>query len=208
MTHSDTDDLVTELVKDHDELREIFRQLRPGGAPTDGLIGGAAGAVVGPDPETRSAPSADDAQLVRRMTVELVKHSVAEEIHLYPLIRQVLPDGDRLADHEIDEHAEVEQLLKDLEGLSPTDTEYHRALDKVITDVTHHADEEEATVFPQLRSACTTEQLHDLGDKIRRTKRIAPTHPHPSAPDTPPGNLLAGPLAGMIDRIRDMLSRA
>jgi hemerythrin superfamily protein len=209
-THNDTDDLVTELVKDHDEVREIFRQLRPGGAPTEELMDDAAGAVVGPDPETTPTTptmSTDQDHLVRRMTVELVKHSVAEEVHLYPLIRQVLPDGDQLADHEIEEHAEVEQLLKDLEGLDPSDTDYQRKLDKVIEDVSHHAEEEESTVFPQLRDQCTEEQLRELGDKVRRTKAIAPTRPHPSAPDTPPGNLLAGPLAGMVDRVRDAFSR-
>lgn len=34
----------------------------------------------------------------------------------------------------------------------------------------------------------------------------APTHPHPSAPDTPPGNLVAGPVGALFDRIRDAAS--
>lgn len=181
--HSDTDDIITELVKDHDELRAIFAQLN------DGVTG-----------DKR-------AELVRSMTVELVKHSVAEEVHLYPLIRKIFEDGDSRADHEIQEHAEVETLLKKLEKLEPSDPEYDQTVQKVIADVTHHAQEEESEDFPRLRGKCTSEQLHELGDKVRRTKAIAPTHPHPSAPDTPPGNLIAGPMVGLVDRVRDLFSR-
>jgi hypothetical protein len=32
---------------------------------------------------------------------------------------------------------------------------------------------------------------------------MAPTHPHPRAPDTPPGNLVAGAAAGAIDKAED-----
>ncbi|HEY3002196.1 MAG TPA: hemerythrin domain-containing protein [Kribbellaceae bacterium] len=184
-THNETDDLITELVKDHDEVRAIFDRLSP----------------------TAAGPADERAELVRRMTVELVKHSVAEEAYLYPLIRKVLPDGDRLADHEIEEHAEVERLLKDLEDLEPADPLYDEKLGKVIDDVRHHAREEEDVVFPQLRDECSPDELLELGDKVRTIKKIAPTHPHPSAPDTPPANLIAGPMAGIVDRVRDALAR-
>lgn len=180
--HSDTDDIVTELTKDHDEVRAMFAKLRNG-------AGG----------EQRE-------DLIKEMTVELVKHSVAEEVHLYPLIRDVLPGGDDLADHEIAEHAEVEQALKDLEKVDHSDPKSYQLVDKVIDDVTHHAAEEENDVFPQLRDKCSSEQLHALGDKIRATKKVAPTHPHPSAPDTPPANKIMGPMAGLVDRVRDAMS--
>jgi hemerythrin superfamily protein len=180
--HSNTDDIVTELTKDHDELRAMFAKLRSG--------------AVGHE--------RDD--LIREMTVELVKHSVAEEVHLYPLIRKVLPDGDRIADHEIAEHAEVERALKDLEKIDHSDPRSSELVDEVIDDVTHHAAEEENDVFPQLRETCSAEQLHEFGNKIRAAKKLAPTHPHPSAPDTPPANKIVGPLAGLVDRVRDAMS--
>jgi hypothetical protein len=34
-------------------------------------------------------------------------------------------------------------------------------------------------------------------------KATAPTHPHPKAPNQPPGNILLGPIAAIIDRARD-----
>jgi hemerythrin superfamily protein len=181
--HSSDDDITVELIKDHDEVREMFAKLR----------GGAAGD--------------ERAKIVREMTVELVKHSVSEEVILYPLIRRVLDNGDQLADSEIEEHAEVEQLLKDLEKMQPGDDGYDEKVDKVIDDVSAHAQEEEEVVFPQLREKCDADELKKLGDRVRTIKSIAPTHPHPHAPDTPPGNLIAGPLAGLVDRVRDALSR-
>jgi len=182
--HSDDDDVLVELTKDHDEMREMFTVLR--------------GGVQGEQRE----------ETVRRLTVEVIRHAVAEEAQLYPLIRKVFPNGNAVADHEIEEHSEVEELLKKLEKLDPTDAEYEPTLNKVIDDLEHHAGEEETDVFPRLRSALPESELKELGDKVRTTKKMAPTHPHPAAPDTPPWNKLAGPMAGLVDRARDAFTKS
>lgn len=39
-----------------------------------------------------------------------------------------------------------------------------------------------------------------------RAERIAPTHPHPAAPDKPPANKILAPGAGLTDRVRDALA--
>jgi hemerythrin superfamily protein len=182
--HSDDDDVLVELTKDHDEMREMFTALRG------------------------SVPGEEQQETVRRLTVEVVKHAVAEETHLYPLMRKVLPGGGELTDHEIDEHAQVEELLKKLEKLDPTDAEYQPTLNKVMDDLEHHARDEEANVFPELRSTLPESELLKLGNRIRRTKKLAPTHPHPAAPDIPPWNKLAGPMAGLVDRARDAFGKS
>jgi hypothetical protein len=38
-----------------------------------------------------------------------------------------------------------------------------------------------------------------------RAQQTAPTHPHPHAPDTPPGNLIVGSMTAVTDRVRDAL---
>jgi hypothetical protein len=48
--------------------------------------------------------------------------------------------------------------------------------------------------------------LNDLGDKVRRANQMAPTRPHPAAPDKPPADKLLAPGAGLVDRMRDMIS--
>lgn len=181
--HSENDDMVTELVKDHGEVEELFGQLEQDRAP-----------------EERQ-------QIVEQVITELVRHSVAEEQHLYPTARTVLADGDTIADREIAEHAEVEQLLKRLENLTPTEVEFDSTVRQVISDVRAHVEEEEGDLFPRLQHACTAVQLRELGDKIRSAKATAPTHPHPKTPTTPPANRVAAPLTGLVDRVRDTFAR-
>ena len=49
-------------------------------------------------------------------------------------------------------------------------------------------------------------ELADLGQTMAEAKKSAPTHPHPRASDTPPGNSVVGTIAGVIDRVGDNIS--
>lgn len=182
--HSSTDDMVTELVKDHQEVEEMFKKLE----------------------QPNLAPDKRD-NMLQDVITELVRHSVAEEQYLYPTAREALDDGDSIADHEIEEHKTAEQLMKDLERMDRDDDEFTSTLRGFIGDVRHHIREEEDELFPRLQEACTPEQLRELGDKIRMIKKIAPTHPHPDSPHTPPGTTIAGPMAGLVDRVRDAVTK-
>jgi hemerythrin superfamily protein len=137
---------------------------------------------------------------------ELIRHAVAEEMYLYPAFRDYLPDGDELASHEIEEHAEAERTMKEIEGLDANDPQLRQKFNELVELITHHVADEEQNSLPRLRAACSEEQLRDLGQKVLRAKDLAPTRPHPSAPDTPPLNKLLAPGTGLIDRIRDAMS--
>lgn len=179
---TDTPDLIDVIVSDHRQVEQMFTELE------------------GPlSPEARE-------QLTERVITELVRHSVAEEHHMYPVARKVLEDGDQIVDHEIEEHAEAERVMKELEGLEATDPGFPRLLDRLIGEIRHHVEEEERDLLPRLRAACTREELRGLGAKVLRAKDRAPTRPHPGAPDTPPANRILDPGAGLIDRMRDALS--
>jgi hemerythrin superfamily protein len=175
--------VIAELTTDHREVDELFDkiELQPVGAPRR-------------------------RELVDELTVELVRHSVAEEQYLYPAVREHVEGGDALADKELRDHADVEQLLKDLEGREADDDQFDHLVATLKLEVTAHVRDEESRLFPLLAAACTPEALKDLGDKIRAAKKAAPTRPHPSAPDTPPGNKILGPGAGLVDRARDLLT--
>jgi hemerythrin superfamily protein len=177
------DDLVSVLTKDHREVELILAELQLG----EGT------------PQHRR-------DLADHLTAELVRHSVAEEMYVYPAARKALADGNDVADREIAEHAEVERLLKELEGLDATDPQFDELIGKVIAEVRHHVQEEEKQLLPRLQDACSTAELLELGRLVVRAKDSAPTRPHPSVPDRPPANLILGPGVGMIDRLRDALS--
>lgn len=179
---SDQRDVVEVLTYDHREVEDLFGQIE--------------------SVTTREQLS----DLVDQVTMELVRHSVAEEQYLYPAVRETVADGDELADREIAEHAEVEQTLKDLEGLKAGDRNYSDTVKALISDVRQHVLEEEGELFPRLVAASTAAQLQELGRKIETAKKVAPTRPHPSAPSQPPANKILAPGVGLVDRLRDALT--
>jgi hemerythrin superfamily protein len=176
-------DLIEVLVHDHREVEEMFADLER--------------TVDDPAHRRRVADA---------VIAELVRHSVAEEEYLYPTARRVLPDGNQVADHEIAEHAEAERLMKELEDLDSAGRDFARVLSQLMSAIRHHVQEEETDLFPRLRSACTEEDLRELGRKVERAKKMAPTRPHPKAPDEPPWNKILAPGAGLVDRVRDALT--
>jgi len=175
--------LISVITQDHREVEAVFQELESGKG----------------SPEHRR-------DLADHVIAELVRHSVAEEQYMYPAAREALEGGDELVDHELEEHAEAEKLMKDLDGLDPTDPRFDELLTTLMSEIRHHIEEEESDLLPQLQAACSEEQLRDLGEKVTRAKAMAPTHPHPSAPDKPPANKLLGPGAALVDRMRDALT--
>ncbi|MFD7014684.1 hemerythrin domain-containing protein [Streptomyces sp. NPDC059161] len=175
--------VIDELMRDHREVEEMFGRIR---------------AMSGQDQQLRD--------LVDQVTIELVRHSVAEEQYLYPAVREHVDGGDSLADKEIEDHSRVEKLLKRLEKTDTGSAEMSPLLQQLMDEVAAHVQDEENNLFPMLRQACTPQQLDDLGDKIRRAKSMAPTRPHPSAPSTPPANKLLAPGVGLVDRARDFVT--
>jgi len=176
-------DVVDVLVADHREVEAIFAELeQPGGSP-----------------QRRR-------DLAHVVIAELVRHSGAEEQYVYPATRERLLDGDKVAEHEIAEHAQAEEVMHQLMKLDATDDTFDHLLTKLISDIRHHVREEEGELFPRLRDACDMQTLIDLGRKVLAAKRVGPTRPHPAAPNTPPLNKLAAPVMGAVDKAMDALT--
>lgn len=176
-------DVVDVLVSDHREVEALFQELERGQGTPD-----------------------HRRQVADVVIAQLVRHSVAEEAYVYPTARRALPDGDQVAEHDIEEHAEAEQTMKELEAVEATDPRFDELVSRLSSMIRHHVEEEESELFPRLRSACAREELVELAGKVEAAKRMAPTRPHPSAPDRPPANKLLAPGAGLVDRMRDALS--
>lgn len=145
-------DLITVLVTDHRHLERMLDELQ--------------GAVP-----------AQHSQLLEQLTAALMRHAVAEEQHLYPLVRRALPDGDARADRELGEHAEAERVLRELEQLDGDDPAYQALVGQLISQVRNHLQEEEHELLPRLAREVPADQLRELGRKMRRAKESAPTRP-------------------------------
>ncbi|MFF3518665.1 hemerythrin domain-containing protein [Streptomyces sp. NPDC002573] len=175
--------VIEELMADHREVEGLFARIR---------------AMTGGGQELRD--------FVDEATIELVRHSVAEEQYLYPAVREHVEGGDRIADKELRDHGRIENLLKQLEKTNADDAEMNPLLQQLMAEVAAHVEDEEDNLFPLLRQACSSEMLGDLGEKVRRAKAMAPTRPHPAAPDTPTASKLLAPGAGLVDRARDFVT--
>lgn len=147
-------DMIDILVADHRDVEEIMIELERG--------------VV--DGEERR-------RLTDVLISELVRHSVAEAAYLYPTARVVLPDGDRVADREIAEHADAEEIMKALERLDVADSQFSASPSLLFALVRRHVEEGETMLFPRLRHVTSADDLRELGRKIEAIKRFAPTRP-------------------------------
>jgi len=182
MTDTTGRDVVDVLTADHREV--------------EGLIGQIRGAAT---PEERR-------DLADAMIAELVRHSVAEEMHVYPAMREHLPDGDAAVEHDIAEHKEIESTLKELEGADAADDDFIRLIGQLEETLSDHVDDEESEQFPRLRQAVPSSELVELAQKVERAKQAAPTRPHPSSPNAELFHKTVGPGVGLVDRLRDKLT--
>src|SRR3954451_24430164 len=90
---------------------------------------------------------------------ELVRHAVAEEMYVYPAMRKHLPDGEKAVEHDTEEHKELEQAMKDLEGLEVSSPDFDSTLRRLETMLADHIQDEESEQFPELRRAIPHDEL-------------------------------------------------
>jgi hypothetical protein len=79
-------------------------------------------------------------------------------------------------------------------------------IDHLTAVLADHVSDEEDDQFPLLRAQVPHEKLVEIGGKVETAKKLAPTRPHPNAPNSAPFHKLVGPGVGLVDRLRDKLS--
>ena len=140
--------------------------------------------------------------------IELLTTDHAEVEQMFVQIES-LPEGDSrdaLVQEAIDEHQQVKEVLA---GIERADEPIQRdqLLVQLMGNVRHHVEEEETELFPKLQASISKAELQEMGGTLAAAKKMAPTHPHPNAPNTPPGNVVGGVAAAVMDKARDALKR-
>jgi hemerythrin superfamily protein len=143
-------------------------------------------------------------ELVDEVTIGLVKHSVAEETQVYPRVEKQIDKEE--AEHSKEEHAEAEETMKRLERMDASDPEFDGAVADLIREIRHHVEHEESRMFPELRARFTREELVEMAGKVEMVKKIAPTRAHPMTPNEAGIRLAVGPVASLLDHLRDAVS--
>lgn len=182
MAKTSTNDVVDILTADHREMIGLLELIEETS-----------------DPAERRA-------LADAATAEIVRHSVAEELFVYPVYTREVSGGADEVEHDKGEHQELEETLVKLEGVDAEHADFLRLVRELKDQLDHHASDEESDQFPKLRAAVSAEELVELGREVEAAKKVAPTRPHPDSPHSELFHMTVGLGVGMVDRLRDALS--
>jgi hemerythrin superfamily protein len=181
---SDQRDVIEILEHDHREVEQMFSELE---------------SLTGATDEDSLKRRKD---LVDQVTIELVRHSVAEEVLVYPKVADKVSKEE--VEHAREEHAEAEKTMARLDNLDPEDTAFDDELGELMREIRHHISDEEGRMFTHMRQTLDADELRKMGSRVEAFKKVAPTRPHPKVPNTAPARLAAGPVASLMDRMRDV----
>jgi hemerythrin superfamily protein len=136
------------LARDHREVADLFKRLG----------------------ETREAGR--KAEIFGNLRVALEAHSLLEETHFYPVLKDY--DHTRtLAARALTEHRAIQSLLDEIALLSPDElawTEQCRALEESVAD---HVAEEEKLLFPLAEEVLDTATIARISQAIESEKEAA-----------------------------------
>ncbi|TAM87185.1 hemerythrin domain-containing protein [bacterium] len=145
-------DALTLLKKDHDAVKQLFREL---------------------DELGQRAVMARE-KIAQKIAEELRLHSEVEEQIVYPAIKEKTKGG---SDERVEvlesyeEHALVANLLDELGGTDPKDESYRAKLRVIETLVLQHVKEEEGRLFRLARDVLDHRELAQLGEEIAAAKQ-------------------------------------
>ncbi|HEY0637070.1 MAG TPA: hemerythrin domain-containing protein [Pseudonocardiaceae bacterium] len=154
-----------------------------------------------------AATGRDRREAFRELVHLLAVHETAEEEVVHPLVRSAVEGGDAIVDDRLAEEHAAKKMLSRLEDTDPDGPEFGPLLAGLRQAVLTHANAEETHEFRYLRRSVDAEQLRALVPVVRAAEAMAPTHPHPGV-ESAKANLVAGPVAAVFDRARDLVRRA
>lgn len=178
-----TMDAIAVLKKDHADVERLFVRFE----------------------KTRSA--GERRKVAERIVRELSIHAAIEEQLVYPRLRGRLNGSETEVLLALEEHHFAKVALAEIDALPEESERLEPKVRVLAANVRLHVQEEERQLLPALKRLVSADELVELGDALLAAKRVAPTRPHPTAPDEPPGNVLTTPAAAVYDRSRDALAR-
>lgn len=147
-------------------------------------------------------------RLVDQMIAALSTHAAIEEQLLYPALREKAPQSEDDVLEALEEHHVMKWTLLELERLGPEDERFDAKVTVLMENVRHHVKKEETELFKICRKALKPPELEALGNALAKAKKMAPKRPHPSSPDSPPGNIISGAIAHVLDQAKEKVQSA
>jgi len=184
MSLSGTDPSISDAItKDHRELEEYYAKY------------------------LKATTDKEKTEWSKKFIWELARHSIGEEIVLYPAFEKHLgKEGKVITDSDRAEHQPIKKLLSELESTNIATFGYPNLFEKLVKDLKEHLKSEEEHDLPKLEAVLSREESNELAKSFDLTKGFVPTRPHPGAPDKPPFETVVGLLTAPIDKLKDAFS--
>jgi hemerythrin superfamily protein len=153
----------------------------------------------------KTSKEEDALKWLRQFIWELARHSIAEELILYPVYKGKIPQGESYWNKSMEEHRKIKVLLSEIESTSDI-SKIRSKMKEVIDSLNRHTDMEENEILPLVKKHVSEAERISYGNTFLRRKLIVPTRPHPSVPDSIPTiQSLVGLLVAPIDKFRDVI---
>ncbi|KAK4183018.1 hypothetical protein QBC35DRAFT_444175 [Podospora australis] len=124
-----------------------------------------------------------------QFTWELARHSVGEELILYPAFEKHM------------------ELLKTFQNMKAQDPDYVPKLKELWSKLSDHIKDEEGYDLPALEEKISPESSESMARSFSRTKNFVPSRSHPSAGEHPPFETVMGLLTAPIDHLSDLFRK-
>ncbi|CRG91189.1 putative hemerythrin-like protein C869,06c [Talaromyces islandicus] len=154
-----------------------------------------------------SSDADEQTRYQNQFTWELARHSIGEELVVYPALERYVNGGVELARKDREEHQKVKEQLKEFQNMTPSDERFLPIIKALMADLAAHIKEEESEDLPRLEAELSREESEGYSKSFSRTKMFVPSRSHPSAPDKPPYETAVGLLTAPIDHLADLFRK-
>lgn len=149
----------------------------------------------------RAPGPVDVGERFARVTADIVRHFVAEEQYLLPVVRERVDGGDQLSAAEFAEHHRIEAMLKRLDDEDAADP--GTGIAALTEAFAAHVRRQEAELIPRVVAVVGADTLAELGEGALGAEQLAPTHPRAFVPRSATLSKITSWLEGLVDKSID-----
>ena len=160
-------DVLDVLTRQHDQVTALVKQL-------DTIPGRSKGGTP--------AQASERESIVDMITKALAAHETSAGQHLWPRVREVLPDGDGWAAGGLEQEQQATETLAALAKGDPQTEGYDQLVTTLMSQLHKHVAYEDR-LFLRLRDALDEEERSRLGERILAAQRGMPDGAHPRPAD-------------------------
>jgi len=165
---SETDDVVSAIGWDHNQVKYLLEELE---------------AIPGVRQGARSDQQHERAAIVDMIRARLSEHETVEEQYFWPAVRQLLPQGNELADRGIAQEHEGNEHLQAMSGADGTEETFDEQVEKLVLLLRRHVAFEDRVLLEFSRTV-PGDTRRQIGHSYLNAKRHASTDSDPHAPNS------------------------